>query len=223
MAADALWFHSEEERDVLLRTHPQAAGTPSRCGVVGVDPPHGLDPTRFAASRGIRGPYLYYGGRVAGGKGFEDLLTGASLLHRHRPDVRIVLSGDAGAGPGAPWVHNAGLLSEADRWAAISGAAAVVVPGELESLSLLALEAWAAGRPCLLNRRSAVLAGHARRSGGGLTFSGPDEFAERATALLDDPARAAEMGARGQAYVVHTYRWDLAERRLRELLEVARR
>ncbi|HEX4578415.1 MAG TPA: glycosyltransferase family 4 protein [Candidatus Dormibacteraeota bacterium] len=221
MAADALWFYSEEERDLLLRAHPSAAGTPARCGVVGVDPPANVDPSSFAARRGIRGPYLYYGGRVARGKGFEGVLSGAALLHQRRPEVRLVLSGDASNAPDAPWMYHAGMLNGADRWAAIAGAAAVVVPGELESLSLLALEAWAVGRPCLLNRRSAVLEGHARRSGGGLTFSGPDEFAERAAALVDDPAKAAEMGARGHAYVVHTYRWDLAERRLRELLEVA--
>jgi glycosyltransferase involved in cell wall biosynthesis len=222
MAADALWFYSEEERDLLLRTHPSAAGTPARCGVVGVDPPANVDPRSFATRRGIRGPYLYYGGRVARGKGFEDVLSGASLLHQRRPDVRVVLSGDASNAPDAPWMYHAGLLDAADRWAAIAGAAAVIVPGELESLSLLALEAWAVGRPCLLNRRSAVLEGHARRSGGGLTFSGPDEFAEEATALLVDPAGAAAMGARGRAYVVNIYRWDLAEGRLRELLEVTR-
>lgn len=223
MAADALWFHSKEERDLLLDAHPRARGIRSRCGVVGVDPPPNVDRRSFAASRGIRGPYIYYGGRVAGGKGFESLLTGAALLHQQRPGVRLVLSGEASNAPDEPWIHRAGLLNAADRWAAIAGATAVVVPGELESLSLLALEAWASGRPCLLNRRSAVLDGHARRSGGGLTFSGPEEFAERAAAVVDDPAKGDEMGAMGRAYVVHTYQWDLAERRLRELIEVARK
>ena len=58
--------------------------------------------------------------------------------------------------------------TRSERWEAIAGAAAVVVPGSLESLSLLALEAWAHGPPCLLNAASPVLAGHAARSGGGI-------------------------------------------------------
>jgi glycosyltransferase involved in cell wall biosynthesis len=223
MSADALWFHSAEERDLVLKTHPRTASKPSRCGVVGVTAPDAVDQTAFASRHGISGPYLYYGGRVAGGKGFDTLIDGADLLHRSRPDVRLVLSGDAGDGHEhlRPWVYNARRLSEGERWEAIAGAVAVVVPGTLESLSLLALEAWAMGRPCLLNGDSAVLAGHVVRGGGGRTFRGVQEFSERARELLDDPSEAAALGESGRAYVAATYRWDLAEERLRALIAVA--
>jgi glycosyltransferase involved in cell wall biosynthesis len=223
MSSDGLWFHSEEERDLLLRVHPQAASLPSQCGVVGVAPPLLVDASAFAARRGIPGPYLYYGGRVASGKGLAELLSAAALVHDGRPDVRLVLSGEMDDASPSPWVHRVGRLSEAERWEAVAGAVAVVVPGMLESLSLLALEAWAMGRPCLLNGASPVLAGQAVRSGGALTFRGAAELAARATELIDDPVRADAMGAAGRRYVAQAYRWELAEQRLRDLIEAGSR
>lgn len=221
LAADALWFHSPEERDLVTSLHPQAALRPAACGVVGIDVPTGVNGHAFAARHGITGPYLYHGGRAAPGKGGDVLITAARMLNATRPDLTVVLSGEAGDGVQAPGLRSVGRLAEAERWEAIAGAVAVVVPGELESLSLLALEAWAVGRPCLLNAASPVLAGHAARGGGGLTFSGAADLAARAAQLLDDRALADAMGAAGQAYVGSTYRWDLAERRLRTLLASA--
>ena len=218
LEADALWFHSPEERQLLLTAHPGAGRLPSQCGVVGVEAPVHVDDHVFASRRGIAGPYLYYGGRTAGGKGLEQLLAGAELLHRTNPDASLVLSGEAGDAARAPWVHSVGRIDECERWEAIAGAAAVVVPGSLESLSLLALESWALGRPCLLNAASPVLAGHAKRSGGGFMFADAEQLAARASELIGHREAAAAMGAAGRAYVATTYRWDLAEQRLRALI-----
>jgi glycosyltransferase involved in cell wall biosynthesis len=223
LSADALWFHSEEERDLLISMHPEARTLPSRCGVVGIEAPTDLDGRAFAKRHAIDGPYLYYGGRTAGGKGLADLLEGMALLHAADPTTRLVLSGDPAKSAYPAWVRHLGRLDERQRWEAIAGAAAVVVPGALESLSLLALEAWAMGRPCLLNAASPVLAGHAARSRGGLTYTGARDLAGRAAQLIDSPERAGEMGAAGRAYVTTTYRWDLAEQRLQSLLMEARR
>ena len=221
LATDALWFHSPEERELLLATHPAAGRLPSECGVVGIEAPRDVDPHAFTVRHGIAGPYLYYGGRTTRGKGLADLLAAAELLHSHHPSTTLVLSGEAGDLRQAPWVHSVGRLDEHERWEAIAGAAAVVVPGSLESLSLLALEAWAMGRPCLLNAASPVLAGQSARSGGGVTFTGAEELATHAARLVADPGLAATMGAAGRAWVAATYGWDLAETRLRALLAAA--
>jgi hypothetical protein len=74
------------------------------------------------------------------------------------------------------------------------------------------------GRPCLLNASSAVLAGHSARSGGAFTFTTSEELAARAADLIRQPETAIAMGASGRAYVEATYRWDLAEQRLRLLI-----
>jgi glycosyltransferase involved in cell wall biosynthesis len=223
LSADALWFHSPEEGELLLAAHPAARRLPAETGVVGVEAPSDLDARAFAARHGITGPYLYHGGRRAGGKGLDELLAAAELLQRTNPASRLVLSGEAGDIQRAPWVHSVGRLDERERWEAIAGAVAVVVPGSLESLSLLALESWAAGRPCLLNAASPVLAGHAARSSGGFTFTSAEELAGHAAELIDNPQMAAAMGAAGRAYVTTTYRWELAENRLRALITAAAR
>jgi glycosyltransferase involved in cell wall biosynthesis len=221
LSSDAVWFHSPEERALLLSAHPVVRRLPSECGVVGVEAPLHLDEHAFAVRHHIQGPYLYYGGRGARGKGLETLLAAAALLHRTNPEAQLVLSGEASATDCPPWVRVAGRLDERERWEAMAGAAAVVVPGSLESLSLLALEAWSVGRPCLLNAASPVLAGHAARSGGGLMFSTAEELAKRASELLSDRKGAALLGASGRAYVAATYRWELAEQRLRNLIGAA--
>jgi glycosyltransferase involved in cell wall biosynthesis len=99
-------------------------------------------------------------------------------------------------------------LERAALWDAVAGAAAVVVPSFLESQSLLAVEAWAVGRPALLNAASPALAGQAQRSGGAAVYRGPAELAQAAAALLDDPARAAALGAAGRHFVETRYRWE---------------
>ena len=221
LSADALWFHSPEERDLVAAVHPQTGRLPSECGVVGVDVPADVDDRAFAARYGITGPYIYYGGRTAGGKGSQLLVEAARLLQASHPAASFVLSGEAGDGSDAPGLRRVGRLDERERWEAIAGAAAIVVPGSLESLSLLALEAWALGRPCLMNAASPVLAGQVERSRGGIAFGDAGELAARAGELIDTPEQASVMGDRGRAYVSATYRWELAEQRLRALLSAA--
>jgi len=226
-AADALWYATDEERELVERAHPAAAGKPWAVGNVGIDAPVAaqLDPGRFRAAHAAElgeAPYLLYGGRVATGKGMEDLLDGLRLLHRHRGDVRLVLTGEAGAlTPPGDGVVPVGRLDEASRWDALAGAAAVVVPSFHESLSLLALEAWAVGRPVLANAASPVLLGQVQRSRGGVAYRGAEELAQAAADLLAGPDVATSLGQSGQRYVEQTYRWELVHARLEGLIAQA--
>jgi len=111
--------------------------------------------------------------------------------------------------PEDPKVNFAGLLSERERLQALEAATVVVVPSPFESLSLLALEAFAVGTPILANARSDVLVDHCRRSNAGLYYADGDEFVEGLTLLVaDEPLRAA-MGRNGRDYVRRHYRWDV--------------
>jgi glycosyltransferase involved in cell wall biosynthesis len=224
-AADALWYGTDEEREMVERVHPVAADKPFAVGNVGmVAPPAAqLDPARFCAGVGIGdAPYLLDGGRVAAGKGMSDLLDGLRLLRERRGDVRLVLTGEAGtATPASEGVVPVGRLDDAARWDALAGAAAVVVPSFHESLSLLALEAWAVGRPVLANAASPVLLGQVLRSGGGIGYRGPAELAQAAADLLSDPDVAAALGHSGRRYVELTYRWELVHARLEALIDDA--
>jgi glycosyltransferase involved in cell wall biosynthesis len=221
-AADGLLFGTEEEREIVVARHPFAAAAAFEVGNVGVSAPAvGVDAARFRALVGLRAeePYLLYGGRVAEGKGMPSLLAGVSLLRSRGVAVRLVLTGEAGeVTPRSDAVLPVGQLDEASRWDALAGAAAVVVPSFHESLSLLALEAWAVGRPVLANAASPVLRGQVLRSGGGVAYDGAGELADGASRLLGDAGLAASLGDSGRRYVDSTYRWEAVHRRLGRLI-----
>jgi glycosyltransferase involved in cell wall biosynthesis len=217
-AADALWYLTEEERSLLEAVHPIAAERPHAVGAVAIDPPVALDGDAFRRERGLD-RYLLYAGRATPGKGVELLLDGYALLRQRHPEISLVLIGDPGGLATPPeGVVSLGWLDDGERWAALAGAEAVVVPSRLESLSLVALEAWAAGRPCLLNGDSSVLAGQAERSGGAHLFRDPAGLCDGAERLLADPDEATRLGDAGRRFVALHYRWNAVVRRLEGLI-----
>ena len=225
-AADGLWYATPEERDIVERAHPTVAGRgATEIGNVAVEAPEGLEQAAARARTRHRldaAPYLLYAGRDTEGKGVGELLEGLRRLRESHPEIRLVLLGEAGErDDGIAGVVPLGRVDDAERWALTAGAAAVVVPSFHESLSLLALEAWAAGRPAILNAASPVLAGQAARSGAGLTYRGPAELAVVARGLIDDPARADALGAAGRDFVAASSSWPAVIGRLERLLEVA--
>jgi glycosyltransferase involved in cell wall biosynthesis len=110
--------------------------------------------------------------------------------------------------PTHPDIIPAGFLSEEEKWAAISEAFAVVVPSPYESLSMSLLEAWACGKPALVNGRCAVLKAHCLRSNAGLYYENENEFFACFDFLMNHPEEARQMGLNGQAYVRANYGWE---------------
>ena len=217
-AADALWYLTEEERSLLEAVHPVAAERPHAVGAVAIDPPAVLGRDAFRRKHRLD-RYLLYAGRATPGKGVGLLLDGYALLRRRHPEISLVLIGDPGKQEVSPaGVVSLGWLDDEERWAALAGAEAVVVPSHLESLSLVALEAWAAGRPCLLNGGSPVLAGQAERGGGALLFRDPAGLCDAAARLVTDPAEAGRLGEAGRSFVALHYRWNAVVRRLEGLI-----
>jgi len=124
--------------------------------------------------------------------------------------------------PEEPWIRFAGLLSERERLHALEAATIVVVPSPYESLSLLALEAFAVGTPVLANARSEVLVDHCVRSNAGLFYADREEFVEALNLLLGDEQLRAAMGRNGKEYVRRNYRWDVIMSKYDRLLAKVR-
>ena len=83
-------------------------------------------------------------------------------------------------------------------------------PSPYESLSLLALEAFAVGTPILANARSEVLVDHCRKSNAGLYYADREEFVEALKLLVGDhqPARG-DGRATARPTCGKNYRWDV--------------
>ena len=113
------------------------------------------------------------------GKGCEELIEYFSSYVADGGDATLALMGvKLMKLPDEPFIRFAGLLSERERLQALEAATVVSVPSPYESLSLLALEAFAVGTPILANARSEVLVEHCVRSNAGLYYADRDEFVE---------------------------------------------
>lgn len=164
----------------------------------------------FRRRHRIHGPFALYGGRIEKGKGCEELVEYFSRYHADGGDASLVLMGvKLMPLPEEPYIRFAGLLSERERLQALEAATVVIVPSPFESLSLLALEAFAVGTPILANARSEVVVEHCRRSNAGLYYADVDEFGEALRWLMADERTRAAMGRNGRAYIREHYRWDI--------------
>jgi glycosyltransferase involved in cell wall biosynthesis len=111
--------------------------------------------------------------------------------------------------PDEPFIRFAGQLPDQERSHAVEAATVVVVPSPFESLSIIALEAFAAGTPILVNARSEVLVDHCRQSNAGLYYASREEFVECLRLLMSDERLRVDMGRNGREYVRRNYRWDI--------------
>jgi glycosyltransferase involved in cell wall biosynthesis len=164
----------------------------------------------FRRRHRLHGPFVLYGGRIEKGKGCEELIEYFSAYVQEAGEASLVLMGAKLMPlPEEPFINFAGLLSEREHLQALEAATVVVVPSPYESLSLLALEAFAVGTPVLANARSEVLMDHCLRSNAGLYYADRHEFGECLRLLVADDRLRAAMGQNGRDYVRRNYRWDV--------------
>ena len=170
---------------------------PRRCDTgMGREPlaPHIEGPANaFRRRHRMHGPFVLYGGRIDPGKGCEELLEYFQTYVKEGGDASLMLMGvKLMPLPDDPHVRFAGMLPDEERLHALEAATVVVVPSPHESLSLLALEAFAVGTPVLANARAEVLVEHCRQSNAGLYYADRWEFVEGLKLLMrDDPAARA--------------------------------
>jgi glycosyltransferase involved in cell wall biosynthesis len=213
-AAGIVW-NTEAERK-LVNTRFQLRPLAQDVVGCGVDVPEAdarLNDQRAHAFRqihGVHGPFVLYGGRIEPGKGCEELLEYfQAYVSECGSDARLIFMGDKMMPlPDDPRVQFVGLLSEQERLHALEDATVVAVPSQHESLSLLALEAFAMGTPVLANARADVLVEHCVRSNAGLYYANREEFVLALNLLLRDARLRAAMGRNGRAYVNQHYRWS---------------
>src|SRR5262249_35388118 len=151
--------------------------------------------------------YVVYCGRYSEQKEFPTLIDYARRYYRERPArFRFVFVGRGEVAiPAEPWAVDLGFVGDGDKRDVLAGSAALIQLSRFESLSLVALEAWAQGVPVIASPDCAVLAGHVARSGGGRLVADYATFCAALDELWNDADAGLRMAERGRAYVRAEY------------------
>jgi glycosyltransferase involved in cell wall biosynthesis len=202
-----------------LRAELERAGFPEgRARVVpngvGASAPPGAERTEaLRAELGAPERIVALVGRLVEQKAPERFVDAAAELLAHRPDVTFLIVGDgplraelerrAEASGAAAGIRFTGLRGDARDLIALSDI--VVFTSVWEGLSIVALEALAAGVPVVASGVSGMR--ELLNSGAGRIVEPPDSaaFARAVEELLDDPAARAAMGERGRRLVEERY------------------
>jgi glycosyltransferase involved in cell wall biosynthesis len=218
--ARGIMYNSPEERAAL----EAVAGTTDVPGVtvgVGSDVPSSSDPGRARRLFGLSNPFIVYVGRIDANKGCEDLFDYfMRFCARTERSLDLVLIGTPVLPiPNHPRIRHLGYVTDEDKFDVIAAAEALVMPSPFESLSMVALEAWALARPVLANGRCDVLAGQCLRSNAGLYYMNGREFEAMLETLLDRPEVSSRMGQNGRAFYAANYAWPVIEGKYLRMLD----
>jgi glycosyltransferase involved in cell wall biosynthesis len=216
----AIVWNSVEERELVQ----EATGNhivPGDVVGVGSELPATLDPDGFRCRHGLNEPFLLYVGRIDQNKGCPQLFDYFARYRRETGStLKLVLIGKAVIPlPRDPAVVPLGFQPDAEKWNALAACELLVMPSRYESLSMVTLEAWWAGKPVLANARCEVLRGQCQRSNAGLYYTSYDEFHETLALLEGDAELRRRLGANGRRYYDTHYAWDVIETKYLALLE----
>jgi glycosyltransferase involved in cell wall biosynthesis len=206
---------------VLVRTRFDLGDRPWDVAGMGVDLPAAPDVEGFRQRHGLRTqPYLLYAGRIDAGKGCAEMVEHYQAYRDSTVSpLPLLLIGQLNMPePQVKGVRYLGYLPEDEKRAAVAGASVVVCPSPYESLSIVMLEALAAGVPALVNGRSEVLRDHCVRSNGGLYYENAEEFVAVVNLLQRDRALREALSGAGRRYVAENYRWEAVLDRYRRLI-----
>jgi glycosyltransferase involved in cell wall biosynthesis len=217
--ARAVMYNSLEERALLQ--HVSRRDGPGVVVGVGSDIPERTQPSRFRKKFHIRRPFAIYIGRIDENKGCTDLFAyfeRYATMYPHGLDL-VLIGNSLLPVPSHPRIRHLGFLPDDDKFDALAAADVLIMPSRYESLSMVVLEAWALGRPVLVNGRCDVLRGQAVRSNAGLYYEDFDEFAEALYRLEATGPLGEVLGRNGRDFFRRHYSWPVIERKYLDMFD----
>lgn len=218
-------FNSLPEMELAKRLYGKLEG-----GEVGM----GFEPftdsylESLSGARTIPGPYILYMGRKETGKGVDlliDYFITAKESYQLDQKVKLVIAGGGdfkdlhrGQASSRDDIIDVEHIPEREKHALMRNALLFCQPSVNESFSIVIMESWLLGVPCLVNGQCAVTSYHARESGGGLYFENEAEFAETVKLLLSRDELRDEMAAGGYRYVREKYNWPAVLKRFNSVM-----
>jgi len=219
-----IMYNSHEER-AMIHAAAKNEAVPGVVVGVGSDVPERADAARFRSKFKLDRPFAIYVGRIDENKGCKELFQHFRRYAATFPrGLHLVLVGSAIMPiPNHPRIHHLGFLDDRDKFDALAASDLLIMPSYFESLSMVALEAWAMGKPVLANGRCDVLKGQCIRSGAGLYYETYEEFAETLYALESNGPLHARLGRNGREYFRANYSWPVIEAKYLAMLDQLRR
>jgi glycosyltransferase involved in cell wall biosynthesis len=216
----AIMYNSLEER-ALINAVADNQAIPGVVVGVGSAIPSAAEPDRARQKFNLRHPYVIYVGRIDANKGCAELFDFFLQYVESSPrPIDLVLIGNPVLRiPSHPRIRHLGAVTDQEKFDALAGAEALAMPSYYESLSMVALEAWALGRPVVANAHCDVLLGQCIRSNAGLYYENAAEFAAALDTLFGDPPLAAALGRNGREYFGRHYAWPVIERKYLDMFE----
>ncbi len=211
-------FNTVEERDFLKARFPKLSLEGAVAGVA-VESPKAYSAEGFRRRYNLDEPFVLYIGRIDPSKGCEQLFSYFMELRKQESTSRklVLLGKPTMPIPQHPDIIALGFVDEQTKWDALAACDLLVMPSPYESLSIVLLEAWAVGKPVLVNGRCEVLVGQCRRAQGGLWYTNKDEF-RVAIEKMDERVRN-QLGVQGNSFVRTNYVWSKIEEKYLRLLK----
>jgi glycosyltransferase involved in cell wall biosynthesis len=208
----AIMYNSPEEQR-LIRAAALNDHVPGVVVGIGSDIPDSVDPPRARAKFGLADRFVVYVGRIDANKGCAELFDFYQRYATGRRDApTLVLIGKPVLDiPKHPFIKHIGFVDDRDKFDVIAAATALVMPSYYESLSMVALEAWALGRPVIANAHCDVLLGQCLRSNGGLYYANAEEFAAVLERVLTDDGLVDRLGRNGRQFYEQHYSWAVID------------
>jgi glycosyltransferase involved in cell wall biosynthesis len=216
----ALMYNSPEER-AMIQALAANKDVPGVVVGIGSEIASNPQPNRFRQKFNIRGPFALYVGRIDENKGCKELFDFFQGYIREAPGrLTLVLIGNSLLPvPDHPRIRHLGFLNDTDKFDALAASDLLVMPSYFESLSMVALEAWALGKPVLANAKCDVLKGQCIRSNGGLYYESGDEFIGTLSSLERNRWLSASLGKNGRQFYHEHYDWPVIERKYLDMLD----
>ncbi len=215
----ALMYNSPEER-AMIQAVSGNHDVPSVVVGVGSNVPASVQPARFRQKFNVRGPFAIYVGRIDENKGCKELFEHFQRYLAQRGRLSLVLIGNSLLPvPQHDRIVHLGFLDDADKFDAIAAAELLVMPSYFESLSMVALEAWALGRPVVANAKCDVLKGQCIRSNAGLYYEDAAEFVEGLNAIEGTRWLSGALGRNGRQFYREHYDWPVIVRKYLDMFD----
>ena len=167
------------------------------------------------------GPFAVYVGRIDQNKGCKELFEFfQGYLKDPYGTLSLVLIGNTLLPiPEHPRIRHLGFVDDVDKFDAMAASDLLVMPSYFESLSMVALEAWALGKTVLANGKCDVLKGQCLRSNAGLYYESDAEFSETLGAIEQNRWLSGALGRNGRQFFREHYDWPVIERKYLDMFD----